>query len=397
MRDEPDLRLLPLIDESLNASSWLPPLPHELRAAYRADQRAARRPNNRRVVIGLTIIFDLFLFAQFKSAPELVPLSAALRMLVFTPACLLFLALDRRFRLDRLYEPTLLLLAGMAAVFSAILCVRTTSPDTLSDLRATPLILLTTGLMLRLSPQAVFVNCFVAASSFLTGILISPIVPRAELGSLIATDLAVAAATIVFSLMLEQRDRSVFLIRTADSIRRADLATRNTTLLAASQTDALTGVGNRRAFDDALCAAWESCLRAGQPLGLLMMDIDHFKAYNDHYGHQGGDQCLARVAALAQTQIRAIDLLARYGGEEFGVVMVGASAIVVNMIAERVRAQIELAQLPHAGIAGQVTLSIGAASMVPRMQNAQRQLVERADHCLYEAKRAGRNRVSCAV
>jgi hypothetical protein len=203
MLDESDLRLLPLIDESLNASSWLPPIPADVRAAYRTDQRAARRPNNRRVVIGLAITFDLFLLAQFKSAPELVPLSAILRLLVFTPTCLLFLLLDYRRRLDRFYEPMLLLLAGMAAIFSAILCVRTTSPGTLSDLRATPLILLTTGLLLRLSPRSVGVNCLVATTSFLTGILLSPVVPRSELGSLIVTDIAVASATIVFSLMLE--------------------------------------------------------------------------------------------------------------------------------------------------------------------------------------------------
>jgi diguanylate cyclase (GGDEF)-like protein len=128
-----------------------------------------------------------------------------------------------------------------------------------------------------------------------------------------------------------------------------------------------------------------------------MLDIDHFKAYNDHYGHQGGDDCLARVAAQAQKQIRAADLLARYGGEEFAVVMIGASSSVSATIAERIRAQVETMRLPHAGAGGHVTLSIGAASMVPRTQNAQRQLIERADQCLYEAKRAGRNRIACAA
>jgi diguanylate cyclase (GGDEF)-like protein len=240
------------------------------------------------------------------------------------------------------------------------------------------------------------VNAGLSATCFISAVLSSAVVPRAELGSLFLEVLAIAAASIAFSLQLERRDRRVFLLTLREKIRREAMAAHNRGLLAQVQTDALTGVANRRGFDVRLAKGWSDGLAAIAPLGLIMLDIDHFKKFNDVYGHQGGDDCLRRVAAAMRGQIRAGDLLARYGGEEFCVVMPGATLAAAAQVAERIRAAVADLRLPHAGVGADavVTVSLGAASLVPSNPGGARQLIERADHHLYVAKRAGRNRVS---
>jgi diguanylate cyclase (GGDEF)-like protein len=163
-----------------------------------------------------------------------------------------------------------------------------------------------------------------------------------------------------------------------------------------SQLDALTGIANRRAFDDALAHEWRRCGRTGSPLALVMIDIDCFKAYNDHYGHQKGDRCLRAIArALQESLNRAGDFVARYGGEEFALLLPGLDAEHAAAFAEAARARIETLARPHptSPVAPVVTISAGVASRVPRKNTAPRALLEAADRVLYAAKRGGRNRV----
>jgi diguanylate cyclase (GGDEF)-like protein/PAS domain S-box-containing protein len=164
--------------------------------------------------------------------------------------------------------------------------------------------------------------------------------------------------------------------------------------------DGLTGVANRRSFDEALDREWLRCAREGLPISLLLIDLDHFKAMNDHYGHQRGDECLRQVGATLGVAVRrAGDLSARYGGEEFVILLPGTDAAGALSVAERVRAEIEALAFPHIGYGcatAVVTVSIGVATLNPisgrAMANAGT-LVEMADQRLYEAKRGGRNRV----
>ena len=129
-----------------------------------------------------------------------------------------------------------------------------------------------------------------------------------------------------------------------------------------------------------------------------MIDIDNFKLFNDHYGHQGGDDCLRRVARAAQSEMRAGDLMARYGGEEFAVIAPGASLPAALGLAERLRRAVASLALPHEGAArgDTVTISLGAASMTPAGADTSATLIATADRNLYAAKRAGRNRVGGA-
>jgi diguanylate cyclase (GGDEF)-like protein/PAS domain S-box-containing protein len=162
--------------------------------------------------------------------------------------------------------------------------------------------------------------------------------------------------------------------------------------------DGLTGIHNRRAFDERLAQEFGRAARGHGSLGLLMIDIDHFKAYNDHYGHPAGDRCLRQVAqALAATLKRPSDFLARYGGEEFGVLLPDASladaAKVSSMLIERVR-QLEL---PHAGSpGGTVSISVGASAATPPVRGQQDHFLSEVDKLLYAAKAAGRDRLMAA-
>jgi diguanylate cyclase (GGDEF)-like protein len=139
-------------------------------------------------------------------------------------------------------------------------------------------------------------------------------------------------------------------------------------------------------------------MRAGDPLSLLLIDVDHFKAFNDLYGHQAGDECLRFVArAIARSIRRAHDLVARYGGEEFVVMLPATTIEGAERTAEAIRLTIAGRAMPHAATAhGIVAISIGAASVVPTADSLPSTLIEAADNALYAAKRAGRDRVTVA-
>ena len=160
--------------------------------------------------------------------------------------------------------------------------------------------------------------------------------------------------------------------------------------------DGLTGIANRRRFDVALETEWKRAQRAGAPLSLIMVDIDHFKEFNDHYGHGAGDTCLKRVAALLDSSVtRAGDMAARYGGEEFVLLMPGTDIDGARLLAEQLRSRIEEQRIPHerSNSSSCVTISAGYASVIPSQDGDASTLLEEADQMLYSAKRSGRNRV----
>jgi diguanylate cyclase (GGDEF)-like protein len=166
-----------------------------------------------------------------------------------------------------------------------------------------------------------------------------------------------------------------------------------------SQTDGLTGLANRRHFDAVLAAEWARAQRAGQPLGLGLLDVDVFKAYNDRMGHVAGDDCLRRIAAVLTDTIgrRSGELVARYGGEEFAFIVPGAGATQMLSLGKRIVAALRAGALPHpASPTGHVTASIGLAAEVPTAGRQPELLVQTADEALYAAKAAGRDRVQLA-
>lgn len=164
-----------------------------------------------------------------------------------------------------------------------------------------------------------------------------------------------------------------------------------------SQVDGLTGIPNRRAFDQQFDVEWRRSLRSNGTLALIMVDIDHFKGFNDTHGHLDGDDCLRRVAqTLAGVIRRAGEFIARYGGEEFVCLLPGAADIdSLSAVAEQLRASVESARIPHgaSSVSPWVTISLGAAFCQPTREMSPSVLLAEADSQLYNAKRLGRNRV----
>jgi len=178
--------------------------------------------------------------------------------------------------------------------------------------------------------------------------------------------------------------------------RTNDLNNAKKELETLSRTDALTGIANRRCFDERLKAEWKRAIREKTPLSLMMVDIDHFKLFNDRYGHVVGDNCLINVAsALEKSLYRPDDLVARYGGEEFVIILPNTNNI--NTPAENCRFSIENLRIPHetSDTSQYVTISIGAVTLTPDNQSELIEFTDKADRALYEAKASGRNKVFC--
>ncbi|MDD3518377.1 MAG: sensor domain-containing diguanylate cyclase [Chromatiales bacterium] len=173
----------------------------------------------------------------------------------------------------------------------------------------------------------------------------------------------------------------------------------NKQLEALSFHDALTGVANRRMFDRTMEVEWGRAQRNAEPMSVILIDIDHFKQYNDHYGHVAGDECLMTVAqALDAVSLRSTDLFARYGGEEFVLMLPNTDREAALEIAERCRTAVLDVQIPHAvsEVADVVTISAGLSTVVPSVSTHPSSIIEAADKMLYQAKQQGRNRVEYA-
>ncbi len=189
----------------------------------------------------------------------------------------------------------------------------------------------------------------------------------------------------------QQRDAAFLELRELQK----ELEAKNVELQRLSAIDGLTGIPNRRSFDEYIDKEWRRAVREGTSLALLLIDIDFFKKYNDGYGHQGGDDCLRKVAtALADTMRRPSDMVARYGGEEFGVILPNTDLDGAVVIAEELRLSIETCALKHefSDVTDIVSISLGAAGIPPKCGDDPASLIALADGALYAAKEEGRNR-----
>jgi diguanylate cyclase (GGDEF)-like protein len=180
----------------------------------------------------------------------------------------------------------------------------------------------------------------------------------------------------------------------------AELTSSNQRLETISQQDALTGIANRRAFDYRLELHFADAARRKEPLSLVLCDVDHFKAYNDRYGHPAGDECLRQVGgALARNCKRTTDFAARYGGEEFALILPNTPSAGASTVIESVRRDIAALAIAHetSQTSNLVTFSAGIATYDPQRDTTPQKLVERSDEALYRAKQLGRNRAVCAA
>ncbi|MBN2646035.1 MAG: diguanylate cyclase [Desulfuromonadaceae bacterium] len=203
----------------------------------------------------------------------------------------------------------------------------------------------------------------------------------------------IIGTTTIFQDISRRREQERQLKETKEKLKEA-----NTTLLRLATHDGLTEVANRRSFNQQIERVWRAALRQQTPLGLLMIDIDHFKCYNDYFGHQQGDVCLQAVAETLQRACqRPGDFVARYGGEEFAVLLPDTDANDSFHVAKRIQHQLAAQDLqnPAATEFVRVTLSIGCCSLIPAPDQTVEDLIRLADQSLYRAKKEGRNRICC--
>lgn len=185
-------------------------------------------------------------------------------------------------------------------------------------------------------------------------------------------------------------------IKELEALKR-ELEKKNSTLEQLTMEDGLTSLGNRRCFDITLVSEWKRGLRFKQPLSLVMIDIDHFKPYNDTYGHQEGDICLKRVAnALNSTLKRTCDIVTRYGGEEFVAILPDTNSEGAVQVAERMLQAVDLLEISHHSslTLKHITVSLGVATLIPVQSSMPEFLLKAVDKALYESKGSGRNQIS---
>ncbi len=203
-----------------------------------------------------------------------------------------------------------------------------------------------------------------------------------------------------------QPTKMVFIIRNITERKQAEekiqqliqqLELEKQTALLNANTDRLTGLPNRRYFDEALNKEFRRYKRTGDPLSLIMLDVDHFKKFNDSYGHVAGDECLRQIGTTLKTLVgRATDIVARYGGEEFVAILTNTDQQGAVTLAERIRKAVETLAIPHSEskISDFVTVSLGIATVYATRLATPEQVVDMADEAMYSAKKAGRNRIS---
>lgn len=212
--------------------------------------------------------------------------------------------------------------------------------------------------------------------------------------------LLIGVVLTVVAFFVERRERFGFLNEVLVEIKSQELERLNHHLATLAREDALSGLANRRAFDDVLGIEWERGRREQHPIAVVFIDVDFFKLYNDNYGHAAGDTCLRQVAfAIKQSLHRATDLAARYGGEEFVVLLPNTDILGAREVAERILAHIDSLAIPHerSHVASHVTVSMGIASLIPSPYVSAEQLLDEADHALYQAKSYGRHQYACSA
>jgi diguanylate cyclase (GGDEF)-like protein len=248
----------------------------------------------------------------------------------------------------------------------------------------------------RREPSYLFVQLAFLIPLILSGLLVAVLILRApEQRSLLEPDLFSALVLLVYILNTMALFVGLIMLASSRFARRLELANRSLERL--STQDGLSGLFNRRAFDRFLAREVQRAAREHAPLSLILLDIDHFKAYNDTYGHLAGDECLKAVArVIEQHAKRPADLAARYGGEEFAVVLPGTDLAGALALAEELRQSVRGLGLAHASspVASMVTVSLGVASQQPQPGAMASDLLALADQSLYLAKNRGRNQVA---
>lgn len=313
---------------------------------------------------------------------------------VVTLTALAFLLPAARRHYDRLLPLT----AGILMASTVFLSLAITEPRLAQSLTYVVMFVITISTLgLRLSQPVAAVACLAGGLAGMGAALL--LEHRPDWGMLFHYYPGALSVSLFIAWLLERQERISFLSSLLLAHESAERERLNRELEQMARSDGLTGLANRRHFDERLAAEWERARRDQRPLALLFIDVDHFKRYNDHYGHAAGDDCLCQVAqALSGALLRSGDLAARYGGEEFVLLLPGTDSAGAEEVALRVLLAVDGRALPHAAspVAAAVTVSVGLAACVPQA-GTPAALLKAADEALYRAKGEGRHCIARAV
>lgn len=371
--------------------------PQTLEARYQADKATERLALLRRGALWTLLLFNALLLPDWLMVPDQFETALRLRVLVYSPLILvgLFFIND----VSGLVREWAMLPLSMAGC-GIIVLLSLSSTDVLAPAYLVCLapILMFNGSILRTRFWIALLIDVLVLAMFLGALAALPNPPMAIM---IPLGLAIFS-TVVFTLFglywLEHEERVNWVMQQRETLLQAQLAQANDHLHRLARFDILTDVSNRRHFDEFIEHVWSRARHDGTEVALMMVDVDHFKAYNDHYGHPAGDACLRDVAgALTRHLRRPGDLVARVGGEEFAVVLPQANVMQAQATAERLRAGVALLDCPHLAspeVERRVTVSVGVACLAAAEPGASlASLMAAADAALYEAKARGRNQV----
>ncbi|MEB2843356.1 diguanylate cyclase [Rhizobiales bacterium RZME27] len=369
-------------------------------AVFQTDTATER--NRQTIVAGLfaLVFFNGFIIIDAITRPEILGMSVLVRLCIVTPLCLAALFWLRRAPPQWIRDSVLTCCAILIAVGSNYLLHIATSTEAHYSAFSFGLIVIGANIVLHIGFNAALattIGCCVVTAFFLHA---TPDLNWSERNLPVYYMAAMGVITLVANYRLEGNLRHAYLLMLRERLNAQEVRRINEQLNAYSYTDALTGIANRRRFEQFLQVAWTEALVSGETMSLLVIDVDFFKRYNDSFGHPAGDACLQQVARAIEGQTRGDnDLPARLGGEEFAVLLRHTETIQATSAASRIHRAMSQLGLSHGRPDGNghVTVSIGLASATPRHDGSSAgELVEAADKALYQAKRRGRNRTILA-
>ncbi len=406
MNDSPDTPrpnttvLLDLVGRHLGRSTTRLSFDPAVEAIFQADTAAER--NRQTIVAGLfaLVFFNGFMIIDGITRPEILGMSIVVRLGIITPLCLAALFWLRRAPPQWIRDSVLTCCALLIATASNYLLYIASSPEAHYSAFSFGLIVIGANIVLHIgfnAAVATSIGCCVVTAFFLNA---SPTLNWSERNLPVYYMAAMAVITLVANYRLERNQRHAYLLMLRERLNGEEIRRINEQLNAYSYTDALTGIANRRRFEQFLQSAWTEASTSGETLSLLVIDVDYFKRYNDSFGHPAGDACLQQVARAIESQTRIEnDLPARLGGEEFAVLLRKTDMMQAETAANRIHRAISQLAMSHGRPDGNgyVTVSIGLASATPSKDgSAASTLVEAADKALYQAKHRGRNRTFIA-
>jgi diguanylate cyclase (GGDEF)-like protein len=377
------------------AMPWLS-FPPDLEAWFEGKTAALR---SRRILgegIFCVILFNLFALSDFFLFHRNFWHSVVIRLLVATPFAAAVLVGLRRGRLTKWIRESAIV--GVGIVFAASVLYlysdisAVVSAYALFDLMLV-ILFMNVGIQIRFG-YGLF-GAFLLAALGGVFVRLDRLLSGPEKTESIAVLLAGVCLSLIANYSIEYRERMTFLLRMRSAIQARELIAANRYLLEIANEDNLTRISNRRHFEEVYRSIWEQGSTNQTAVSVIMIDVDHFKALNDRFGHSHGDAALSHIAALLRDDLRTRgDFVARYGGEEFVVILSNSSDEIARCVAERLRALVEARSGLADGLDGHsATISCGVATGWPRPGSKPKNLVTFADDLLYRAKAQGRNRV----